>query len=277
MVKFCHTQPTGKLRFLPLNQHNYCYFVKGYPKIKSKNSKTAPVFEPAGRLLFFLMSFVQRLTSNPNMRFFRLLIRLVLFALLLAGAVTLYDHFLREPDKNTLEPVITHNTVLQQITRMGKLELVRYNFRDVVEYEKGMTSFESLNQYLDKASTVLIINGEAIGCIDLTRIQAHDIVDGDSGMVVYLPEPELCVYKINHEQSKVYDTRNTYFQQEGKMVNEAYAAAEKKVRNSALEMGILRQTDENARKILQPFLEKIAGKKVILRKRMKGDFRELDR
>jgi hypothetical protein len=172
---------------------------------------------------------------------------------------------------------ITHNTVLEQITQMGKLELVRYNFRDVVEYEKGMTSFESLNTYLDKARTVLIINGEAIGCIDLTKIQAQDIVDGDSSVIVYLPEPELCVYKINHDKSKVYDTRNTYFQEEGKMVNEAYAAAENKVKNSALEMGILRQTDENARKILQPFLEKIAGKKVILRKRMKGDLSELDR
>jgi hypothetical protein len=33
------------------------------------------------------------------MRFFRLLIRLVLFALLVAGGVTLYDRFLGNPKK----------------------------------------------------------------------------------------------------------------------------------------------------------------------------------
>jgi hypothetical protein len=35
-AKFIHTQPTGKLRFRPLNQHNSCYFVKGNLKVKVK-------------------------------------------------------------------------------------------------------------------------------------------------------------------------------------------------------------------------------------------------
>jgi hypothetical protein len=32
--RFFPIQPTGKLRFRPLNQHNYCYFVKGNLKVK---------------------------------------------------------------------------------------------------------------------------------------------------------------------------------------------------------------------------------------------------
>ncbi len=211
------------------------------------------------------------------MPFIRFLVKLILIAVFIAGAVTLYNRFFNEPEKTVQEPVITHNTVLTQITRMGKLELVKYNFRDIVEYEKGMTDYQTLNQYLDKARTVLIVNGEAVGCIDLTKVKAGDIIEGDSSVIVYLPEPELCVYKINHDKSKVYDTRNTYFQEEGQLVNEAYVAAEKKVRQSALDMGILQQTQENAQQILRPFLEQVAGKKVILRQRPKGDFSELDR
>jgi hypothetical protein len=211
------------------------------------------------------------------MRVIRFLVRLLLVALLVAGAAALYNRFFSQPAETAPGPVVTHHTVLTQVTRMGKLELVKYNFRDIVEYEKGMTDYQALNQYLDKAKAVLIVNGEAVGCVDLTKITPADVVEGDSTVIVYLPEPELCVYKINHQQSKLYDTQNTYFQKEGKMVNEAYAAAEKKVRQSALDMGILEQAEENARQILLPFLEQVSGKKVILRKRRKGDFRELDR
>ncbi len=110
---------------------------------------------------------------------------------------------------------------------MGKLQLVKYNFKDIVEYEKGMTEYETLNQYLNKAKAVLIVSGEAVGCIDLTKIQRSDVIEAGDTLLVYLPEPELCVYKINHDQSKLYDLDNTYFIEEGKMVNEAYAAAEK--------------------------------------------------
>ncbi len=210
------------------------------------------------------------------MRLIRFLVRLLVVALLIAGGAALYNRFFAEPPAPASEPVVTHHTVLTQVTRMGKLELVKYNFRDVVEYEKGSTNSELLNQYFDKARAVLIVNGEAVGCVDLTKIEAADVVEGDSTVIVYLPEPELCVYKINHEQSKLYDTQNTYFQEEGQLVNEAYAVAEKKVRQSALDMGILEQAEANARQILQPFLEQVSGKKVILRKRRQGDFRELD-
>jgi hypothetical protein len=210
------------------------------------------------------------------MRAIRFVLRLLLVALLVAGAAALYNRFFSEPAETAPQPVVTHHTVLTQVTRMGKLELVKYNFRDIVEYEKDRTDSKFFNQYLDKARAVLIVNGEAVGCVDLTKIEAADVVEGDSTVIVYLPEPELCVYKINHEQSRLYDTQNTYFQEEGKLVNEAYAAAEKKVRQSALDMGILEQTEENARQILQPFLEQVSGKKVILRKRRQGDFRELD-
>jgi hypothetical protein len=210
------------------------------------------------------------------MRSIRFVVRLLLVALLVAGAAALYNRFFSAPQETAPQPMVTHHTVLTQVTRMGKLELVKYNFRDIVEYEKDRTDSKFFNQYLDKAKAVLIVNGEAVGCLDLTKIEADDVVEGDSTVIVYLPEPELCVYKINHEQSRLYDTQNTYFQEEGKLVNEAYAAAEKKVRQSALDMGILEQAEENARQILQPFLEQVSGKKVILRKRRQGDFRELD-
>lgn len=163
------------------------------------------------------------------------------------------------------EPVITHNMVLQQVTAIGKLELVKYHFKDVVEYQKEQTDYSIINSVLPKAKAVLIVSGEAIGCIDLTKINTNDISDNKDTMYVYLPKPEMCVNKIDHQQSKVYDLSNGYFVEQGKMVSDAYAAAETQIQQSALSMGILEQTNENAVKILGPMLEKIAGKKVVLR------------
>jgi hypothetical protein len=163
------------------------------------------------------------------------------------------------------EPIITHNMVLQQVTAIGKLELVKYQFKDVVEYQKEQTDYSIINRMLPKAKAVLIVSGEAIGCIDLTKISTNDISDNKDTIYVYLPKPEMCVNKIDHQKSKVYDLTNGYFVEQGKMVSDAYAAAETQIQQSALSMGILEQTNENAVKILGPMLEKIAGKKVVLR------------
>jgi hypothetical protein len=64
---------------------------------------------------------------------------------------------------------------------------------------------------------------------------------------------------------------------EAQLVNDAFVAAEKQISKSAIKMGILGQTQENARKMLTPFLEKVSGKKVLLRYRLKADLKELRR
>lgn len=213
----------------------------------------------------------------------RLLIRVILLGLLIAGGIAVYTKFFYRPDEAQQAPLITQTTVLQEVTRIGKLELVRYNFKDILEYEKKRELIENktlkewipLTIPLDNAKVVLIIRGEAVGCMDLTRIKAADLVTQGDTLVVFLPEPELCYYRINHDQSKVYDVQNV--DEQATMINEAYKKAESQIQKSALEMGILEQTRTNAGKILQPLLEKSSGKKVLIRYRLKGKFEELGR
>ena len=153
---------------------------------------------------------------------------------------------------------ITHNTILDKIDDLGNLELVRYNFKDVVEYEK------EVSEWLPNSSSVLIVAGEAVGCIDLRQVTAQDITfTNDSVITVKLPEPEICYFKVDHGKSKVFAMRNTYFQ-DAELVDEGYKFAEKHVRQSALNSGILRQTAVNADKILKPLLESLTGKQVVL-------------
>lgn len=175
-----------------------------------------------------------------------------------------YEEVLRGTPKAKVE--VSHDTVLNRIEDLGRMELVRYNFKDVVEYKKEWSRF------LPDSRSVLIVAGEAVGCIDMRQVQPVDVMfTNDSTLTIRLPEPEICYFKIDHSKSRVLHMENTYFQ-DAELVDEGYKFAEKNVRTAALNSGILEQTAENADKILKPMLESITGKRVLLvRKRpLKG-------
>jgi hypothetical protein len=164
----------------------------------------------------------------------------------------------REP-----QVTVTHNTVLTQVEALGRLELVRYRFKDVVEYKKS-----SKYPFLPDAKAALIVGGEAVGCLDLRKIKPQDVsFEGDSVVRVLLPAPELCSFQVNHKQSRVFSTENGFFQ-DGELVDEAYRYAEAQVRRSALQSGILAETQRNAEQILVPMLRTLTGRRVIIGQRL---------
>lgn len=185
----------------------------------------------------------------------RLIGLLILVVLLVFIWRSFKDALLGSPEA----PVqVSHNTVLSKIEDLGRMELVRYNFKDVVEYKK------ELSRWLPDSRSVLIVAGEAVGCIDMSRIQAEDVrFSGDSTITIRLPEPEICYYRVDHSKSRVLHLENTYFQ-DAELVEEGYKYAEKNVRNAALNAGILEQTAINADKVLKPMLEGLSGRRVIL-------------
>jgi hypothetical protein len=179
------------------------------------------------------------------------IIRTICFCLI-AGGIWLWEQYKFLKNDNAETPEVSHNILLQEITSMGKIELVKYNFRD-----GGIKNQEKL---LPDAKVLLIVTGEATGCIDLTKIKVADLQELKDTVVVHLPEPEICNYKIDHSKSKVYDTQFA-FMDEAKLVDEAFQKAEVQVQQSAQSMGILEQTKESAEQMLKPFIEKVSGKK----------------
>lgn len=154
---------------------------------------------------------------------------------------------------------ITHNTVLTQVEALGKLELVRYKFKDIVEYRRA-----SRYPLLPDAKVALVVGGEAVGCLDLRKIRPQDVVfDGDSIVRITLPVPELCSFQVRHDQSRVFSTENGFFQ-DADLVDQGYKYAEAQVRNAALQSGILAQTQRNAEQILVPMLRTLTGRRVIV-------------
>ncbi|HYG39218.1 MAG TPA: DUF4230 domain-containing protein, partial [Cytophagales bacterium] len=136
------------------------------------------------------------------------------------------------------------------------LELVKYHFKEVVEFEKEDFA------WLPSSKVVLIAGGEAVGCMDLTKIKKSDIDFSSDTILIHLPSPELCYFKIDHEKSKVYSLEYTYFQDKN-LIDQAYKAAEGQLKKSALDLNILEQTQKNAEVILKPLLESITNKKIL--------------
>jgi hypothetical protein len=192
----------------------------------------------------------------------RLFIKLIPWIIVVVAGIFVWrmlkDFLIGEETPKVPEVVVNFNTVLTSVEDLGKMELVRYNFKDVVEYEKAVS------RWVPNSKVVLIVTGEAVGCVDFTKITKADIqFQGDTLIQIAVPNPEICYYKIDHSKSKVFSKENTYFQ-DADLVQESYKYAEQNVKRAALNSGILRQTKVNAEKVLKPMLEEITGRRVVL-------------
>jgi hypothetical protein len=193
---------------------------------------------------------------------FRGLRSLLIIFFIVIGSIFLWEKLKFLNPFKLQEIKTTHNMVLKEMSTLGKIELANFTFRDVVEQELKFN-------YLPNPKAVLIVQGNAVGCIDLTKVKAEDVATKDDTLIVHLPDPELCHYSIDHKHSKIYDTQYAFMNEQA-LLNEAYSRAQEKIKESALEMGILEQTKKNAELVLKPILENISGKKVVLQFQLKA-------
>jgi len=178
---------------------------------------------------------------------------------------------------NEIVEIQNTTVIVERIEELGKLELVKYNFKEIYDYQaisKGKINSSTALKTYDfnpDLKVALIASGEAVGCIDLRNMELNSIkISGDT-LFFKIPPSELCYHKLDLENSRVYDFERSGFwsnifpddDEVTRAVDNAYREAEEQIRISALESGILEQTTLNAEKVLRPILEKISGKIVV--------------
>lgn len=179
--------------------------------------------------------------------------------------------------KNEIIEIQNTTVIVERIEELGKLELVKYNFKEIYDYQaisKGkINSSTALKtyDYNPDLKVALIASGEAVGCVDLRNMGSNSVkISGDT-LLFTIPPAELCYHKLDLEKSRVYDFERSGFwsnifpddDEVTRAVDNAYREAENQIRISALENGILEQTALNAEKVLRPILEEISGKVVV--------------
>jgi hypothetical protein len=152
---------------------------------------------------------------------------------------------------------LNEDMMIEKITGMGKLQLVKYSMKDVLEQKE-------IHLILPDKRILFVAVGEVTGCIDLTKVKKTDIIKhGTDSITINFPQPEICYAKLDHQRSKVYDVSGVWFPSDSKdMVEGIYKIAEKQMLKNAREQDILGKTKENANLIFKPMLENITGKKV---------------
>lgn len=198
----------------------------------------------------------------------KLLFSLLPWALLIIALLFLWRNCSRENIITVKPPerklTVNHQLIVNKIEAIGKLELVKYYLKDIVDYSEDLEFLYGLFRAEDKA--VLIVTGEIIGCVDLTKIDSSAIELHEDYIRIKLPEPEICSYKIDHENSKVYSRDQSFLSEKDptELIDSAYIFAERQIRASAHELKVLEQTKRNAVLVLSPLLEQITGKPVDL-------------
>ena len=158
--------------------------------------------------------------------------------------------------KREAKEVISHSVIVQSIEDIGRLEVIRYNVRDIVEYKK-------IREWLPNAKTLLMVSGEIVVCIDLSKIASNDIRTSGDSIYLTLPEPEICHTKIKHSESKVYNLEFGLWESE-EIMDEAYRYAEKQLEIEALKLNIRDKSRENTANLLTPILHSMGFKYVAI-------------
>lgn len=163
------------------------------------------------------------------------------------------------PEVNLEESTSVHTIVIEEVNGLGRMELAQYHFSDVIEHSVPY-------EYLPDPKVLLKVYGEAVACVDFTRLDSSDIhLQGDS-LTLDLPTPEICYSRIDHERSAIVDTWYTSLYAEGqKLIDEAYVLAERNLTRAALANDILDRAEYEAQQTLVPLLANLTQKQVFLR------------
>lgn len=186
---------------------------------------------------------------------FKIILSLIFFVLgcIVGAYITNLTH---KSQNIEIDTIVEHSVIIEKIENLGKLEVVRYNVQDIVEYEK-------VRQWLPNAKTALQISGEIIACVDLSKIREEHVTLAGDSVVVILPRPEICHVKVDHSKSKVYDTSYGLWES-AKLVDDAYKHAQQGLEQQAQKLDLTKEARENTAAIITPMLNALGFKHVTI-------------
>ena len=191
-----------------------------------------------------------------------------LIVLVLGYLLWTHRDAIRQTEDDELPDIPTSTVLIERIEAMGKLELVKYSFQEVTEMKELSPSVLNIIKLDADSKAILISKGEAVGCVDLTKMTDRDIrVVGDS-VFVKLPPAELCYFKLNVNDTKLYSVETGLFANRDQFIARAYQQAEKNIEKAARQSDLLQQSQYQAKVILRPLLEEVSGKTIIFTERL---------
>jgi hypothetical protein len=158
---------------------------------------------------------------------------------------------------------VSQPTVIASIQRLARLESVVYTMDKVVE---GDRTNEYLPDILTGDKLLLIVHGQAVAGVDLSKIQASNVqIDGHS-ITITMPAAELLSVSLDNSKTRVFSrTTGLLVPTDPTLESEVREKAEGDLRQSALDSGILTTAEGNARATLTTMLHSLGFQQVAFR------------
>jgi hypothetical protein len=158
-------------------------------------------------------------------------------------------------------PVIPNQpTVVRQIQQLQRLETVRYTMDKIISGERDSAY---LPKFLVSDRLLLVVHGEVIGGVDLTKLQPSDISVRGRTVTVHLPSSEILVTRVDNTKTRVYSRDTGLFSSpDPNLESEVRQEAERQLQQTAQQDGILRTAQDNARSALITILKGLGFERV---------------
>lgn len=154
-----------------------------------------------------------------------------------------------------LHITVDQPTVVRQIRGLERLETVSYTMDKIVSGERENPIFP---QFLAGDRLLLVVHGEAIAGVDLSKLQPNDVTVRGDAVRVHLPPAEIFTISLDNAKTKVYSRDTGLFSSpDPNLEGEVRAEAERQLRNAALDDGILKTADANARQTVSNILRSL--------------------
>jgi hypothetical protein len=156
--------------------------------------------------------------------------------------------------------------VVQRIQRLNRLETVVYSIDTVVE---GSKSSAVLPDLLAGDRILLVVHGQSIAGIDLSRLKPEDIhiTDKDGGQFIHvtLPPSQLFLTTLDNQHTRVYmRSTGVLVPADPNLETDTRAKAEQQLQQSALADGILDTASKNARATVTTLLYGLGFHEVVV-------------
>ena len=151
-------------------------------------------------------------------------------------------------------------TVVRQIQQLQRLETVRYTMDKIISGERDNAY---LPKFLVSDRLLLVVHGEVIGGVDLTKLQPSDISVRGRVATVHLPSPEILVTRVDNGKTRVYSRDTGLFSSpDPNLESEVRQEAERQLQQAAQQDGILKAAQDNARSALATILKGLGFERV---------------
>lgn len=151
-------------------------------------------------------------------------------------------------------------TVVRQIQQLQRLETVRYTMDKIIS---GEHEIAYLPKFLAGDRLLLVVHGEVIGGVDLTKLKTNDVAVHGRHVAVRLPQPEILVVRLDNSKTRVYSRDTGLFSYPDRnLESEVRQEAERQLQLAAQQDGIIKSAEQNAHDALIAILKGLGFEQV---------------